>query len=242
MHRLILDSLQQVRAAKRPAALITALDSGVQYLFEPNQDPPTFAVTQMIPEVVIHRVDAALRSDRSQCVDTPEGRYFIQTFNPPLRLIIIGAVHITQCLAPMAELVGYQIVIVDPRRSFATTERFPGQTLLTDWPDEALETLALDSRTAVVTLTHDPKLDDPALQVALASKAFYIGCLGSRRTHAARCERLQTAGFKAAALERLNAPVGLDIGARSAAEIALATLAEITSCLRRQPAAATAKV
>lgn len=227
-----------MRAAKRPAALITALESGVQYLYEPNQDPPTFAVMKMIPETVIHQLDATLRSDRSQCIETPKGRYFVQTFNPPLRLLIIGAVHITQYLAPMAELVGYQIVIIDPRRSFATTERFPGQTLVTDWPDEALETLVPDTRSAVVTLTHDPKLDDPALQVALASEAFYIGCLGSRRTHAARCERLQAAGFNSVDIARLNAPVGLDIGARSAAEIALATLAEVTASLRHLPAAA----
>ena len=242
MNRLILDSLQQARADKRPTALITALDSGDQYLFEPSQDPPTFAVAQMVPEAVLQQVAVALRSDRSQCVDTPSGRYFIQTFNPPLRLIIIGAVHITQCLAPMAELLGYQIVIVDPRRSFATPGRFPDHTLVTDWPDEALESLAMDSRTAVITLTHDPKLDDPALQVALTSEVFYIGCLGSRRTHAARCERLQAAGFDATVLQRLNAPVGLDIGARSAAEIALATLAEITASLRQLPDSASTKV
>ena len=235
MKRLILDSLQQARAAKRPVVLITNLDNGVQYLYEPGQNPPTFPIATMIPEAVIHQAEAALRGDRSQCLDTPEGRYFIQAFNPPLRLVIIGAVHISQCLAPMAQIAGYQITIIDPRRSFATAERFPGLTLMTDWPDEALEALVLDTRTAVVTLTHDPKLDDPALQAALASEAFYIGCLGSRRTHAARLERLGEAGIDVTALQRLHAPVGLDIGARSAAEIALATLAEITTSLRRSP-------
>ncbi len=239
MQRLILDSLQETRAAKRPAALITALDSGLQCLFEPGKDPQTFPVARMIPPLVLERIEAALRDDRSQCVDTPQGRFFIQVFNPPLRLFIIGAVHITQNLAPMAKLAGYQITIIDPRRSFATPERFPEWELLTDWPDEALEALAPDHRTAIVTLTHDPKLDDPALQVALAGKAFYIGCLGSRRTHAARLERLRAAGIEAACLQRLHAPVGLNIGARSAAEIALATLAEITASLRQAPTADT---
>ncbi len=233
MQRLILDSLQATRAAKRPAALITAIESGVQCLFEPGQDPQTFPVARMIPQVVLERVDAALRGDCSQCVDSPRGRYFIQVFNPPLRLVIVGAVHITQNLAPMAQLAGYQITVIDPRPSFATAERFPGYAMVTDWPDEALEALAPDSRTAVVTLTHDPKLDDPALQVALGSTAFYIGCLGSRRTHAARLERLRAAGFEENALRRLHAPIGLNIGARSAAEIALATVAEITASLRQ---------
>ncbi len=239
MQRLILDSVQQARAAKHPLALVTVLESGAQYLFEPGQDPQTFPVARMIPHQVICEIEAALRSDRSQCVDTPQGRFFIQVFNPPLRLMVIGAVHITQYLAPMAQLAGYQVTIIDPRRSFATADRFPDFQLLTDWPDEALEAQVPDTRTAVVTLTHDPKLDDPALQVALGGEAFYIGCLGSRRTHAARLERLRTANFDSDDLARLHAPVGLNIGARSAAEIALATLAEITACLRQAPPAAT---
>jgi len=233
LQRLILDSLQQARAAKRPLALITNLDNGAQCLYEPGLATQTFPVARVIPEMVIQRVSAALRDDRSQCVETSQGRYFIQIFNPPLRLLIIGAVHISQYLAPMAQLAGYQVSIIDPRRSFSTAERFPDLELLTDWPDEALQALAPDTRTAIVTLTHDPKLDDPALQVALASEAFYIGCLGSRRTHAARLERLTGAGIEATAQQRLHAPVGLDIGARSAAEIALACLAEITASLRQ---------
>jgi xanthine dehydrogenase accessory factor len=157
---------------------------------------------------------------------------FIQVLNPPVRLIVIGAVHIAQALAPMAVIAGYQVIIVDPRRSFATDERFPGVTLRTEWPDEVLEELAPDSRTAVVTLTHDPKLDDPALHAALRSPAFYIGCLGSSRTHAGRLSRLRKAGFDDAALARIHGPLGLAIGARSPAEIALAALAQITSRLR----------
>ncbi len=235
MQRLILDSLQRSRAEKKPLALITALDSGLQCLFEPHRDPPTFPVLQMIPELVIREAIAALRSDRSHCVDTDDGRFFIQVFNPPLRLIVIGAVHISQALVPMAKLAGYQVYVIDPRLSFATTQRFPAVELLTQWPDEALQSLAPDSRTAVVTFTHDPKLDDPAIRVALATEAFYIGCLGSRRTHASRLERLRREGLDDGSLTRLHAPIGLDIGARSAAEIALATLAQITASLRKVP-------
>ena len=177
-------------------------------------------------------VDDALRDDRSRTVDTPDGRVFVQAFNPPLRLLVVGAVHIAQALAPLAVTLGYEVTVVDPRRSFATGERFPGVRLDTDWPDEALERLAPDTRSAVVTLTHDPKLDDPALHAALRSPAFYIGCLGSTRTHARRLDRLRDAGFDDAALARIQGPLGLAIGARSPAEIALAALAQITSVLR----------
>ena len=141
----------------------------------------------------------------------------------------MGGVHITQFLAPMARQAGYDVVIIDPRAVFSAAERFPGSDCLTAWPDEAMAELGLDTRTAVVTLTHDPKIDDPGLQAALASDAFYIGCLGSRRTHAARCERLTDAGFSEAQLARLHGPVGLDIGARTPAEIAVSILAQIIS-------------
>jgi len=145
---------------------------------------------------------------------------------------VVGAVHITQALAPMAVLAGYRVTVVDPRRSFATEQRFPGLDLRTEWPDEVLEAMVLDARTAVVTLTHDPKLDDPALHAALRSPVFYIGCLGSKRTHASRLERLRASGFDEQALSRIRGPLGLAIGARSPAEIALAALAQITACLR----------
>ena len=148
-------------------------------------------------------------------------------------MIIIGAVHIAQYLAPMGVLAGYDVVVVDPRRSFAADERFPGVAMHKIWPDDALQALAPDARTAIVTLTHDPKIDDPALEVALRTNAFYIGSLGSRRTHAKRIERLTAAGFDADTLARIHAPVGLDIGARSPAEIAVSALAQVTEALRR---------
>ena len=146
---------------------------------------------------------------------------------PPRRLVIVGGVHITQFLAPMARQAGYDVVIIDPRAVFSAADRFPGSECLTAWPDEAMAELGLDPRTAVVTLTHDPKIDDPGLQGALASNVFYIGCLGSRRTHAARCERLSEAGFSQSHLARLHGPVGLDIGARTPAEIAVSILAQM---------------
>ncbi|MFQ6552896.1 XdhC family protein [Aestuariibius insulae] len=152
---------------------------------------------------------------------------------PPLRLAVIGAVHIAQALVAMARLAGYAPTVVDPRPAFASAERFPQTDLLDDWPDEALAAYGIDARTAVVTLTHDPKLDDPGLQAALRSEAFYIGALGSTRTHAKRVARLEEAGFRADEIGRIHAPVGLDIGAANPAEIAVAILAEITQRLRQ---------
>ena len=165
-------------------------------------------------------------------VDSHVGRAFIQIFNPALRLIVIGAVHIAQALAPMASLAGYHVTVVDPRRAFATDSRFPDVAMNGDWPDEAMTELAPDRRTAVVALTHDPKLDDPALDVALRSEAFYIAALGSRRTHAGRLERLQALGHEPATLARIHGPAGLDIGAVSPAEIAISVMAEMTRALR----------
>lgn len=157
---------------------------------------------------------------------------------PPLRLVIIGAVHVAAPLAQMARLAGFAITIVDPRRAWATADRFPNDTLVTDWPDVALAAAALDARTAVVALTHDPKLDDPGLRAALKSPAFYIGCLGSKKTHAARRERLGAMGADDRELDRLHGPVGLDIGAKSPAEIAVSILAEIIAALHgRDPRA-----
>jgi xanthine dehydrogenase accessory factor len=158
---------------------------------------------------------------------------FLHVQNPPLRLIIVGAVHIAQALAPMAALAGYSVSIIDPRRAFATDARFPDVTLIGEWPDEVMATMTLDRRTAVVTLTHDPKLDDPALQTALKSDVFYVGALGSKRTHAARVGRLRAAGLGEADCARIHGPVGLDIGALSPAEIAVSILAQITQVLRR---------
>lgn len=157
---------------------------------------------------------------------------FVAVHNPPLRLVVVGAVHIAQALVPMAQIAGYDPVVIDPRAAFASPERFPNVTLLEDWPDEAVEGLGLDARCAVVLLTHDPKLDDPALQAALREDCFYIGALGSKRTHASRVERMQAAGFETAAIDRIHGPVGLDIGAAGPAEIAVAILAEMTAALR----------
>lgn len=174
-------------------------------------------------------VDARLLSDRS---GVDEGR-FIAVQNPALRLVVVGAVQIAQALLPMARACGYGVTLIDPRTTFGGAERFPGEAIVEDWPDAALAALRPDARTAVVTLSHDAKLDDAAIAVALRSPVFYLGCLGSRRTHALRLERLAAAGFSADELARIHAPAGLDIGAASPAEIALSVLAEITQGLRR---------
>ncbi|MEL7239485.1 MAG: XdhC family protein, partial [Planctomycetota bacterium] len=157
---------------------------------------------------------------------------FFQPFNPPLRLHVVGAVHIAQPLSQMAAQLGYAVTLIDPRASFAREERFSGLHIVTEWPDDALAELGIDPRTAVVTLTHDPKLDDPALSAALKSEAFYVGALGSRRTHAARRRRLAEEGFDDSALDRIHGPVGLSIGARSPGEIAVSIMAQITEVLR----------
>lgn len=162
-----------------------------------------------------------------------EGNLFIGIHNPPLKLIIVGAVHIAQPLLVMARLAGYDPVLVDPRTAFGSAARFPDQVILNDWPDEALQNIGLDARTAVVTLSHDPKIDDPALLTALGSDVFYIGALGSTRTHAKRVERLTGAGFAAAQIDRIHAPVGLNIGGKSPAEIAISIIAQLTECLRK---------
>jgi xanthine dehydrogenase accessory factor len=179
----------------------------------------------------------ALDRDESGTVKLADGEWFLHAFNPPHRLIVVGAVHIAQALVPMAAQLGLAVVVVDPRRSFATTERFPNVTVLTDWPDEAMDALAPDARTAVVTLTHDPKLDDPALDRALKSAAFYIGALGSRRTHAARLQRLRELGHGEEALARIRGPVGLNLEAVTAPEIALSILAEFVAVRHNSPLA-----
>ena len=169
-------------------------------------------------------------------VEAGAAKIFLNVYNPPLRLIIVGAVHIAQPLARMAAMTGYDVTVIDPRAAFASAERFPGVTVMTEWPDDAMATLAPDPRTAIVTLTHDPKIDDPALEVALRSNAFYIGALGSKKTHNARLYRLGKAGFGDNDVARICGPVGLAIGAKSPAEIAVAILAQITERLRQSPA------
>ncbi|MCH2396259.1 XdhC family protein [Oceanibaculum sp.] len=230
MQPAILKRLLEERAAKRPVALVTRIEGGQQAVVTPQEVLGALE----LDAAPLAEVRRSLAEDRSGMI---EGGYFVHVHNPPLRLILVGAVHIAQALAPMAAIAGYQVVIVDPRRAFATDERFPGITLDDRWPDEALEDLKPNRRTAVVTLTHDPKLDDPALMVALKSDAFYIGCLGSRKTHAKRLERLTEAGFGEADFQRIHGPLGLDIGAITPAEIAISALAEITEVLRRAPEA-----
>jgi xanthine dehydrogenase accessory factor len=233
MRGSILERLVRDRAAKIPVVLVTDLASGAQalvYMRDVDGDLPLDSDT-------VARVREALRADVSGTMEHGGRRLFFHVQNPPLRLIIVGAVHIAQALAPMAALAGYNVAIIDPRRAFATDARFPNVALIGEWPDEAMATMTLDRRTAVVTLTHDPKVDDPALQTALRSDAFYVGALGSKRTHAARLGRLKSAGFSDADCARIHGPVGLDIGALSPAEIAVSILAQITAVLRGNAAA-----
>ena len=221
------DTLRRIlddREAARPVVLATNLTTGSEELLYP--------VDAVGNPALMDAARAAMRADSSTTVTDTEGPVFLHVFNPPLRMILVGAVHISQPLSRMAAMAGYEVTVVDPRRAFANEERFPGIALRSDWPDEAMTDLAPNLRTAVVALTHDPKLDDPALTVALRSPAFYIGALGSKKTHAARKERLQAAGFSDDAFARIRGPVGLKIGARSPAEIAVAVLAEITQVLR----------
>lgn len=225
MKRALLDQLDHARRAKQPTVLATDTQSGAQCLIV---DGTAVAGNLPFTDALAAAAQDALRRDKSA---TKDG-LFLQVFNPPLRMIIIGAVHIAQALAPMAKTVGYAVTVIDPRGAWANETRFPGIDVLSDWPEEAMVSLAPDRRTAVVALTHDPKLDDPALAVALASEAFYVGALGSKKTAAARAVRLQDSGVSEDAIARIDGPIGLDIGAVSPAEIAVAILGQITLDLR----------
>ncbi len=225
----LLERRLALQAEGKTTALVTDLKSGAQILLGDGVALGDLALGQEDRAAI----NKAVIDDRSQVVEGAERRLFVEVWSPPLRLIVVGAVHIAQTLAHMAVQTGYDVTIIDPRSAFASEERFPGVTLATDWPDEVLPGLKPDKRTAIVTLTHDPKIDDPALQSALRSDAFYIGALGSRRTHAKRGQRLESAGFDATAFARIHGPVGLDIGALTPGEIAVSILAEITAVLRR---------
>jgi xanthine dehydrogenase accessory factor len=231
LHRLLAD-----RAARRTVVVATTLATGEQRLLHPFEPAEDGDPDPDDPEAPALRTaaHAAAMSDQSAICELAGGEVFLRVHNPPLRLVVVGAVHIAQALCPMAAVAGFAVTVVDPRTAFATAERFPGVALSTDWPDRALEALALDHRSAVVTLTHDPKLDEPALAAALGSRAFYVGALGSTRTQAARLGRMRASGFDDATLARIHGPVGLDIGARSAAEIAVSILGQIVLRLRRQ--------
>jgi xanthine dehydrogenase accessory factor len=220
----ILAALNAKRAARRAAIVVTDPASGAERLVkgaDVERDP--------LKDVLRER----LRTAKSGMAETPEGRVFLTVHVPPPRLVITGAVHISQALAPIARILGYDVVIVDPRTAFASIERFPDVKVLAEWPDAALPPLGVDRYTAFVALTHDPKIDDPALTHALQRDCFYIGALGSRKTHARRVERLKGAGFDEAAIGRIHAPIGIDIGAISPPEIAVSIMGEITARLRQ---------
>ncbi|MCR9148909.1 MAG: XdhC family protein [Rhodobacteraceae bacterium] len=212
----MLDEIVAARAERRPLAYSVNLDSWERGLNGPEG-----------PQA------ARFRADRSGVDDGPEGAVFTAVHNPPLRMIVVGAVHIAQPLVAMARACGHDPVLIDPREAFGSDSRFPGETIRHDWPDAAMAEIGLDARTSVVTLTHDPKLDDPAIEAALAAPVYYLGCLGSTRTHAKRVARLEARGVAAAQIDRIHAPVGLDIGAKSPAEIAVSIMAQVISALRR---------
>lgn len=224
-----LDAVIAAGREARSVALATDIKSGAQLLLDGERTEGDL----ILDEAGLGAMRDALRADRNRLIETPSGRVFIQVFSPPRRCFVIGAVHIAQPLVQILGLADYQAIVIDPRESFATEARFPGLELSTEWPDEALERLRPDHRSAVVTLTHDPKLDDPALAVALRSECFYIGALGSKRTHARRCDRLKEIGFTDTDLARIHGPIGLAIGAVSPAEIAVSILAQMTQVLRR---------
>jgi xanthine dehydrogenase accessory factor len=229
----LLDRVLAVRKQGGSVALLTRLSDGAQSLVGDESDEAEFPLDDDL-RAVAGRV---IQSDRGELVETPSGEVFVEAWNPPARLLVIGAVHIAQALSGIGAATGFRVTVIDPRAAFATVERFPMVEIRTDWPDEALAALAPDRRTAIVSLTHDPKIDDIALSVALRSPAFYIGALGSRKSHAARLERLNQAGFDPETLVRIHGPIGLAIKALTPAEIAVSILAEIIAARRGSPLA-----
>lgn len=225
MRLSLLSDLNAERAARRAAVLVTDVASGEQRIVreaEVRGDP----LAQDLQE--------SLRRGKSGLVERDDRQFFLTVQTPPVRLVVVGAVHISQALAPMAQGLDLDVTIIDPRTAFATPERFPDAPVLAEWPDAVLPDVGIDQYTAIVALTHDPKIDDPALTAALRSKCFYIGALGSRKTHERRVQRLTASGFTEADLARIHAPIGLDIGAVSPAEIAVSILAEIIASLRKE--------
>jgi xanthine dehydrogenase accessory factor len=224
----ILQTLNAERAARRAAILVTDLASGEQRLVK---------AADVGRDSLKDLLEQHIRSGKSGTEETARGKVFLTVHVPPPRLVITGAVHISQSLAPIGKLLGYDVTIVDPRTAFASIERFPDVKVIAEWPDVALPPLGIDRYTAFVALTHDPKIDDPALTHALARDCFYIGALGSRKTHGRRLERLKAQGLSDVALARIHAPIGLEIGAVSPSEIAVAIMGEITARLRQSPEA-----
>jgi len=224
----ILKTLNEERTARRAAIVVTNQDNGAQRLVrgaDLRSDP--------LKDVL----EKHLRSGKSGIEETAEGKVFLTVHVPSPRIVITGAVHISQTLAPIGRLLGYDVIIVDPRTAFASIERFPDVKVIAEWPDVALPPIGIDHYTAFVALTHDPKIDDPGLAIALKSDCFYIGALGSRKTHTRRVARLkEERGFTDNDIGRIHSPIGLDIGAVSPAEIAVAIMGEITQRLRQEPA------
>lgn len=228
MRRGLAEVLQAARRAARAVVLVTPLDGGAQRLLDEtalgllaHTDPPLAGA-----------VREALRSDRATVFTRDGAEWLLTPHNPPLRLVVVGAVHISEALCAMARACGYAVSVIDPRTAFLRPERFPGVQLIAEWPQQAFAELRPDARTAVVLLTHDPKIDDPALHAVLPTPAFYVGALGSTRTHAKRLDRLAAAGVGEADRARIHGPAGLSIGARTPAEIAVAVLAQVTAVLR----------
>jgi xanthine dehydrogenase accessory factor len=228
MNLEILKALNEERANRRIALVVTNTETGAQR-FVKGEDVATDPLCNLLQKHI--------RSAKSGTEDTPDGKVFLTVHVPPPKMVIIGAVHISQALAPMAQLLDYDVTIVDPRTAFATPERFPDAKVIADWPENVLPSLGVDKFTAMVLVTHDPKIDDPALIHALERDCFYIGALGSRKTHGRRIERMKAKGFGDNALSRIHAPIGLNIGAISPPEIAVAILGEITANLRLEPKA-----
>jgi xanthine dehydrogenase accessory factor len=222
----VLQAMNSARRERRAGAIVTRLADG---------DQRFVAAEALAADPLAAELETALRTGKSGTVAIGGEDYFLTVQTPAPRLTLIGAVHISQALAPMARIAGLDVTIIDPRTAFATPERFPDTLVVAEWPDEALAAAPLDSFTAICLLTHDPKIDDPALMTALNADCFYIGALGSKKTHARRLERMRSQGFGEAELARIHAPIGLDIGAVSPAEIAVSILGEIVASLRRKP-------
>ena len=221
-----LTQVLEARAARTPLAVVTRVSDGTQGVVTPD------TADALLPPEAVADATRRLAADESGTVVASGETWFVHAHTPPYRMVVVGAVHIAQPLVKMGVLAGFDTIVIDPRSAFATAERFPGVRVVDLWPDEAMSALGPDSRTAVITLTHDPKLDDAALSVALRSPAFFIGSLGSTRTHAARCKRLRREGFSDSEIARIHGPVGLAIGARAPAEIAAAILAQVVSVRR----------
>ena len=219
MKRALLNVLLAAKKERKAVAIVTQIASGAQRMVSKEQ-----AANDPLGNIL----EEAFRFDESGLHDDE----FVHVYNPPLRLVIIGAVHIAQSVIPIAVQAGYDVSVIDPRGAFATGARFPDVSLYMQWPDEILPSLGLDARTALLALTHDPKIDDPALNLALHSECFYIGALGSKKTQASRCARLKEMGVSDEKITRIHGPVGMDIGAKGAAEIAISIMAEMTHTLR----------